>query len=167
MDSYSSNTFAVAVCKYKTPNRSNKLFYPLILHGTTYSCKLPNKSDGLFYPPTLDGLFTCCTSYRIGQTNSSTLWHSTTCSLCKTPNRSIDIQQLFCYAKHQIGQITLDGSFAISKGLRGDHKYGLYTTKVSVDVWSTRLIGLIYRHYSDSCFKAIGRQVPVAMIIRL
>ena len=112
-DNYPSNTFVVAVRKCETPNRSDRLFYPLILYGTTHLCKLPNRSDGLFYPLTLDGLFTCCASYQIGQTDSSTLWHSTACLLCKTPNRSIDTQRLICYAKHQIGQITLDGSFAI------------------------------------------------------
>ena len=166
-DSYLFNTFAVAVCKYKTPNRSDGLFYPLILYVTTRLCKLPNRSDRLFYLLTLNGLFTCCASYQIGQTDSSTLWHSTACSLCKIPNRSNDTRRLFCYAKHRMGQMTLDGSFAISKGLGGDHRHGLYTTKVSADVWSTHLVSLICRHHSDSCFKAVRRQGPVGMMIRL
>ena len=62
---------------------------------------------------TLDGLFTCYENYQIGQTDTSTLWHSTAYLLCETPNRSIDTQRLFRYAKHRIGQMTLNGSFAI------------------------------------------------------
>ena len=98
------------------PNRLNGLFYPLILYGTTHLYKLPNRSDGLFYSLTLDGLFTYCVSYQIGQTDSSTLWYLTASSLCKIPNRSNDIRRLFRYVKYQIGQITLNAFFAISKG---------------------------------------------------
>ena len=166
-DSYPSNTFAVAVCKCEIPNRSDGLFYPLILYGTTRLCKLPNRSDKLFYPLTLDGLFTYCASYQIGQTDSSILWDSTACLVCKTLNRSIDTRRLFCYAKHQIGQMTLDSFFAISKRLDGDHRHKLYNTKVLADVWSTCLVGLIYRYHSDFCFKTIRRQGLVGMIIRL
>ena len=79
-----SRVLAVRNCKI--PNRSDGLFYLLILYGTTRLCKLSNRSDGLFYPLTLDGLFTYCARYQIGQTDSSTLSHSTACSLCKTPN---------------------------------------------------------------------------------
>ena len=112
-DSYPSDIFTVAVCKCETPKRLDKLSYPLILYGTTRLCKLPNKSDGLFYSLTLDGLITCCASYQIGQMDSSTLWHLTACSLYKTPNRSNNTRQLFCHTKYQIGQMTLDGSFAM------------------------------------------------------
>ena len=94
-NSYLSNTCAVAVCKYKTPNRLDRLFYPLILYDTTCLCKLPNRSDGLFYPLTLDGLFTYCASYQIGQTDSFILWHLTAYLLYKIPNRSIDTRRLF------------------------------------------------------------------------
>ena len=145
-------SWVLAVRKCEIPNRSDRLFYPLILYGTTCLCKLPNRSDGLFYPLTLDSLFICYADYRIGQMDSFTLWHSTAYSDCETPNRSNDTQRLFCYAKQRIGQITLNGSFVISKGLGDDHRHGLYTTKVLADVWSTRLVGLIYRHYSNFLF---------------
>ena len=57
-------------------------------------------------------------------------------------------------AKHRIGQmdfhlLILDGS-TIRNQLRlgRDHRHGLYTTKVSANVWSTWLMGLICRLYS-------------------
>ena len=107
----------LAFCNCETLNRSDRLFYLLILYGTTCLCKLPNRLDRLFYPLTLDGLFTYCTSYRIGQID--------------LPSGT---RRLACYTKHRIGQMTLDGSFAISKGLGDDHRHGLHTTKVSANI---------------------------------
>ena len=102
------------------------------------------------------GLFTCCMSYRTGQTESSTLWHFDGLLDCETPNRS---DGLFY-------SLTLDGSTIRNQlGLGGNHRYGMYTTKVSADVWSTRLVGLICRHHSNSCFKAIGGRGPVSMMM--
>ena len=130
-------------CNYllcETLNRSEGLFYPLILYGMTHLCKPPNRSDGFFHPLTLDGLFTWCASYRIGQTDSSTLWHSTACSLCKTPNRSIDTWRLFCS----------------QQGWGGDHRHGLHTTMVSAtfdlytsSVWSANIIATLVSRQSD------------------
>ena len=140
----------LAVCNYKTLNRSDRLFYPLIFYGTTRLYKLPNRSDGLFYPLILNGLFTCCASYQIGQIDL----FSCTC-------------RLVCYAKHRIGQMTLEGSFIISKVLSTDHKHGLHNTKVSADVWSICLIDLICRHHSNSYFKAIGGWGSIGTMIRL
>ena len=72
------------------------------------------------------GLFTCYTSYQIGQTESSILWHFYDLLDCKTPNRS---NRLFY-------PLTLDGS-TIHNQLRlgGDHRHGIYTTKVYAVVW--------------------------------
>ena len=148
-ESYSSDTFAVAVCKCEILNRSDRLFYPLILYGITRLCKLPNRSDGLFYPLTLDGLFTCYASYQIGQ---RTLLPSATWRLAR-------------YAKYPIGQLTLDSFFAISKRLSGDHRHRLHTAKISANIWSTCLVGLICRHHSDFCFKEIGGRGPIAMMM--
>ena len=103
----------LTICKCETSNRSDRLFYPLILYSITRLCKLPNRLDGLFYPLIFDSLLKCCASYQISQTNSSILWHLTACLLCKTPNRSNDTRWLFCYAIYQIDQMTLDNSFAI------------------------------------------------------
>ena len=61
--------------------------------------------------------------------------------------------------------MTLDGSFVISKELGDDHKYRLHTIKISANIWSIRLIGLIYRHHSNSGFKAIKGQGPIGMIM--
>ena len=69
------NTFVSFSCLlYKTPNRSDRLFYPLILYYTTCLCKLSNRWDRLFYSLTLDSLFIYCTSYQIGQRDFFTLW---------------------------------------------------------------------------------------------
>ena len=78
----------------------------LIRDGRT-QCKLPNRPGGLFYPSALYSLFTCCTSYQIGQTDfhplallrlaaqaieqarrTFTLWHFYGLLDCETPNRS-------------------------------------------------------------------------------
>ena len=147
----------LAICKCKISNRLDGIFYPLILYSTTCLCKLPNRSDGFFYLLTLNDLFTCCASYQIGKINSSTLWHLTAYLLYKILNKSY---RLFY-------PLTLDNSFTISQNLDGDHKYGLYTTKVLADVWSTCLVGLICRYHSNSYFKTIGRQDPVDMMMGL
>ena len=145
--------FSCLLCEI--PNRLDGLFYSLILYGMTCLCKLLNRLDGLFYPLTLDGLFTYYASYQINQINSSTLWYLTACLLCKTPNRS---DRLFY-------PLILNGSFAISKRLGSDYRHGLYTTKILVNIWSIRLVSLIYRYHSDSCFKVIGGQGSIFMIM--
>ena len=61
--------------------------------------------------------------------------------------------------------MTIDGSFAISKGLGGDHKYELHTTKVLANVWSIRLIDLIYRYLNNSYFKRIKGRDPLGMMM--
>ena len=129
----------------------------LIRYGTT-QCKLPYRPGGLFYPLILlrlvyllyklpnrpDGLphsdtFTACSiaKHRIGQTDSRTLWY-------------------------------FDGPTIRNQlGLGGDYRHGLYTTKVSGGVGSTRLVGLIYSYHSNSCLKAIARQGLVGMMTSL
>lgn len=138
----------LAICNCKTLNRSNGLFYPLIFYGMTRLCKLPNRSDKLFHLLTLDGLFTYYASYQIGQID---LFSGT--------------QQLACYAKHQIGQIILNGFFAISKRLSDDHRHKLHNTKVLANIWSRWIDDLIFRYYSNLCFKAIEGRGSVGIIM--
>ena len=140
----------LVICNCKISNRSDKLFYFLILYSTTCLCKLSNRSDELFYPLILNGLFICYASYQIGQMDLIS-----------------DIQRLAYYAKYWISQMTFDGPFAMTTGFSGDHRHRLYTTKVLANVWFTHLIGFIYRHHSNSCFKAIGGQGPISMMTRL
>ena len=157
----------LAICKCKTPNWLDGLFYPLILYNRTCLCKLLNRSDGLFYLLTLNSLFICCASYQMDQRDFSTLWHLTACLLCKTPNRSNNTQRLFHYTKHWIGQMILKSSFAISKWLSGDHRHRLYTTKVLAHIWFTQFVGLICKLYSAFGFKTIKKQGLVSMMMRL
>ena len=35
-----------------------------------------------------------------------------------------------------------------------------YTAKVLDNIWSTLLVGLVYKYHSDSCFKAVEDEVP-------
>ena len=158
---------------YEIPNWTNGLWYVMARLNTNYRIGQADSSTLWHF----HDLFTCCTNYRTGQMESSTLWHFYGL-LYELPNRPDGLPPSGTFtacsiAKHQIGQtdfhpLTLDGSTIRNQlGLGGDHRHGLYTTKVSADVWSTRLVSLIYRHHSDSCFKAIGRRGPVGMMIRL
>ena len=133
----------------------------LIRYGTTH-CKLPNRPGGLFYPLALYGLFTCCTSYRTGQTDFHPL------ALLRLAARATEQARrassgtftACSIAKHRIGQtdfhpLTLDGSTICNQlGLGSDQGLG------------RRLISmprLICKHYSDSCFKTIRGRGPVVM----
>lgn len=51
----------------------------------------------------------------------------------------------------------------------GDYKYKIYTTKALASIWFAYLVGLIYRFYSNSCFKVIRSRdaMGMSMIINL
>lgn len=43
-------------------------------------------------------------------------------------------------------------------GLDSDYRHGMYITKVLAIIWSTHLVDLIYKLYTNFCFKAFKKQ---------
>ena len=100
----SPNIFAGLNCLlYKTLNRSDGLFYSLILYGMTrlckLLCKLLNRPDRLFYPLVLNGLLTMQNTKLVWLTlllsDTWQLFHNQlVICLCKIPNRSDGLSYL-------------------------------------------------------------------------
>ena len=168
-----SNTFAVLAVRYAR-HRIDQKDSDTLRHN---SVQTTEQARGLFYPLALYGLFTCCTSYRTGQTDFHPLALLRLAARATEQARRVSSGTFTAWrvssgtftacsiAKHQIGQtdfhpLTLDGSTIRNQlGLGGDQ--GFRRRLIYTPCWFD-----LQASY-QLLFQGEWRRGPVDMMIRL